>query len=417
MLFIGDGLGVNTYTAARLWKVGATGRLRIDSLPYTALAATHSFDNIVTDSAAAATAMMSGVKTRNGVLGEGPDAFPGSAADPASGREGTPVETLAERAAERGWATGVVTTTRVTHATPAACYAHVHHRDLEQDIAAQLLEPRFGNPPPEVILGGGRAMFLPASAADPEYPAQHGGRADGRDLLAAMRQRGYVVVWNESQFAAVDAAATERLLGLFEPSHMHFESERAGDAGGEPSLAEMTEKAIRVLARNPLGYFLMVEGGRIDHGLHMNNVELALSETAAFDDAVARALELTNPAETLVIVTADHSHPLTISGYPAIGRDGESGGENAAETRRNLLGAGGLDLNDKPYPVLSFANGPGALHPRPPTADRPALVPLESSTHAGEDVFVAARGPGAARLHGFIDDTQIYDLMRRALGL
>lgn len=415
ILFIGDGMGLPIYTTTRLWKVGATGKLAIDTLPHTAVCSTYSYDNIVTDSAPSATSIVAGVKARNDVIGEGSDADPGSLKVPGSGREGTPAKTIAELAADRGLSTGVVTTTTVTHATPAACYAHVRNRDLESAIAAQLIEPVFGKHPPEVILGGGRQFFLPASAADPEYPDKRGARDDGRDLIAELQQRDYTYVWNESQFEALDPARNARVLGLFEPSHMRFEPLRGSDPAGEPSLVEMTETAIRILSRNPKGYFLMVEGGRIDQALHMNNVEGAIAETSAFDDAVRRALEMTSETDTLVIVTADHSHPLTLAGAPPIGRRAD-GSEDLAVTRQSLLGPGGTDVKGVPYPTLTFANGPGALQPRPATADRPALVPLLSSTHAGEEVFVAARGPGSERVHGFITNTQIFEIMRAGYG-
>jgi len=415
ILFIGDGMGLSIYTATRIAQVGATGKLAIDSLPQTAVCSTYSFDNIVTDSAPSATSILSGVKARDEVIGERTDAEPGNSQVPGSGHEGTPAKTMLELAAEHGLATGVVTTTTVTHATPAACYAHIHHRDLESDIAAQLLAPHFGNPPPDVILGGGRQFFLPSSASDPEYADKQGARTDGRDLTAELTQKGYTYVWSEAQFAGVDPHRSPRLLGLFEPSHMQFELRRGDDRGGEPSLAQMTETAIRLLSQNVNGYFLMVEGGRIDHALHGNNVQAAIAETAMFDDAVRRALELTSNTDTLILVTADHSHPLTIGGYPKVGRAAD-GGEDVAASRRNLMGDGGVDSSGKPYPVLSFASGPGGLQPRPPTADRPALFPMALATHAGEDVFVAASGPGSERVHGFITNTQIFEVMRAAYG-
>ena len=414
ILFIGDGMGLSIYTSTRVWKVGATGKLAIDSLPYTAVCSTYSYDYIVTDSAPSATSILAGVKARNDVIGEASDAEPGSLSAAGSGREGTPAKTICELAAEHGLATGLVTTTTVTHATPASCYAHIHHRDLESDIAAQLLLPHFGNLPPDLVLGGGRQFFLPADASDPEYPGIHGVRSDGRDLTAELGQRGYAYVWNEAQFTGLDLKATKRLLGLFEPSHMQFEGVRAV-APREPGLVEMTEMAIRILSQRPEGYFLMVEGGRIDHALHANNAQGAILETATFDEAVRRALEMTSASDTLIVVTADHSHPLTLNGYPALGRTA-TGAEDVEASRRNLMGAGGKDLHGNDYPALSFASGPGALEPRPAMADRPALIPLSSSTHAGEDVFVAARGPGAQRVRGFMTNTQIYDIMRAAFG-
>jgi alkaline phosphatase len=415
ILFIGDGMGMSIYTAARVWQVGVSGRLAIDSLPHTAICSTWSWDGIVADSAPTATALLTGVKAPNDVVGQGSDAVPGIAGDPASGRDGTPAMSIGEMAAGKGLATGIVTTTTVTHATPASMYAHIRNRNRESEIAAQLLAPTFGNPAPDVLLGGGRHFFLPRGAADPEYPANRGQRADGRDLTVEVTSRGWTYVWNGDQLAALDLDSTDRVLGLFEPSHMQFELRRATDPGGEPSLVEMTEAAIRILSRNPRGYFLLVEGGRIDHALHGNNVEAAIAETVMFDDAVRRALEMTSQEDTLILVTADHSHPLTINGDALVGRR-EDGSEDVEVTRRNLMGSGGTDLRGREYPVLTFATGPGGIEPRPAFADRPALVPRPYSTHAGEDVLLAARGPGAERVRGFVTNSDVFEMMKRAYG-
>jgi alkaline phosphatase len=133
----------------------------------------------------------------------------------------------------------------------------------------------------------------------------------------------------------------------------------------------------------------------------------------AFDQAVARALEMTDPADTLLVVTADHSHPLTLNGYPLVGRN-DDGSEDVAQTRRSLMGSGGVDLRGRPYSALTFASGPGAAEPLPPSSDRPALIPLSYSTHTGEDVFVAARGPGAEHVRGFLTNTDVYRILRAA---
>lgn len=186
------------------------------------------------------------------------------------------LRTIMEEAEMAGLSTGVVTTARLTHATPAVNYAHIGNRNWEadsnlpagatvKDIAAQLIDFPYGNGI-EVALGGGRSRFYPDTEADPEYPSRKGMRKDGRRLHAEWVARGInsAYVWNKAQFDAIDPAATERLLGLFERSHMHYEVDRADDVGGEPSLAEMTAKAIDILAKNPKGYYLMAEAGRVD---------------------------------------------------------------------------------------------------------------------------------------------------------
>jgi alkaline phosphatase len=217
--------------------------------------------------------------------------------------------TLLERAEDAGFATGIVSTTRITHATPAATYAHVPNRDWEsdqqlpaaareegcRDIARQLVEFSHGDGI-DVILGGGRALFMPSDADDPEYQGIKGVRGDERDLIKAWQQgakdRHYV--WNDEQLRAI-ASSSGQLLGLFDPSHLQFDIERVKkDGAGEPSLAEMTRTAIERLSNNPQGFFLMVEGGKIDHAHHAGNAHRALTDTIAFADAVAAADGMTS---------------------------------------------------------------------------------------------------------------------------
>jgi alkaline phosphatase len=239
-------------------------------------------------------------------------------------------------------------------------------------------------------------------------------------------------VWNRDQLAATDPQSTRHLLGLFEPSHMQYEADRR--IADEPSLAEMTAKAIGILGNNRKGFYLMVEGGRIDHAHHAGNAYRALTDTLAFADAVRTAQELTDPRDTLIIVTADHSHVFTLAGYPKRGNPilglvvepGETEPERARDGR--------------PYTTLGYMNGPGhASQPagsdpevrRPVKAGRhlaadddtaatdfyqEALVPLGSETHGGEDVAIYAGGPAAHLFRGTLEQHVIYHVMSRALG-
>jgi len=216
---------------------------------------------------------------------------------------------------------------------------------------------------------------------------------------------------------------------------MEYEADRARDTGGEPSLAEMTAKAIDILARKPRGYFLMVEGGRIDHGHHAGNAYRALTDTIALSDAVRAALARVDLRETLVIVTADHSHVFTMAGYPARGNPILGNVVQPGES------APALAADGKPYTTLGYANGAGfhdgaagvAPYPREPRAGRTqdlsavdtthvdfhqeALVPLESETHGGEDVAIFAGGPSAQHFHGVQEQSYVFHVMRAALGL
>jgi alkaline phosphatase len=260
ILFIGDGMGIATITAARILEgqrrggSGEENQLSFEALPHLALAKTYNTNQQVADSAGTMTAIASGVKTKAGVLGVSDRVRVGDHESVAESR----VASILEQAEERGLSTGIVTTTRLTHATPAALYAHVPHRDWEDDsqlsdaarradfpdIARQLVEFSHGDGI-EVALGGGRSSFLPANGRDPEEPERTGARFDERDLAAEWRARlpSSAFVW-AARVRAVDPAATDRLLGLFEPSHMQFEADRPRDSGGEPSLSQMTAKAI-----------------------------------------------------------------------------------------------------------------------------------------------------------------------------
>ncbi len=466
ILFIGDGMGIATVTAARIregqlrGETGEESLLFFERLPFTAFSKTYNTDFQVPDSAGTITAMMSGVKTRAGVLGVDASVARGDFAAVAHGS----VPTLLEQAEERGLWTGVVTTTTITHATPAGCYAHTPERDWEvdaklsaaareagfPDIARQLVEFSHGDGI-EVALGGGRAYFLPASAQDPESPQTTGARLDGRDLAAEWEKRnpGGVYAWNAEQLKQVDPAKAKRVLGLFDPGHRKYEADRATDAAGEPSLSQMTAKALDLLERAPKGFFLMVEAGRIDHGHHAGNAYRALGETIELSNAVRLARERTDPEETLIVVTADHSHTLTLAGYPkrgnpilglVVGSSGEAAPDNAPAK----------DLSGHPSTTLGYANGPGYpgasdAQPEGPkrlphfaksaqgTAQgRPDLahvdtqastylqestLPLGSETHGGEDVPVYAGGPSAALFHGAREQNFIYHALAAALGI
>ena len=458
ILFVGDGMSIPTVTAARILegqRRGQTGEenfLAFERLPYTALSKTYNTDMQVPDSAGTMTAMVTGVKTRRGVLSIDERVARGDY----SGVEAGSVPTLLEEAEERGLSTGVVSTTNITHATPAACYSHAPERNWESDgrlsaaaraagfpdIARQLIEFDRGNGI-EVVLGGGRSHFLPVGVRDPEDPMRAGFRTDERDLTEEWRARfgpdSYV--WTREQLLAREPEAPPHLLGLFESEHMRFEADRSTDPGGEPSLTEMTTHALGILSRNPKGFFLMVEAGRIDHGHHFNNAYRALDETIELSNAVRAALALTDPTETLIVVTADHGHTMSISGYPGRGNDILGLARNPERLERDALGL--------PYTTLSYANGPGytgasQAQPAGPkslphfayqvegikdgrpdlskvdTSDprylQEATFPLLADTHSGEDVPIYAGGPGSPLFRGVQEQTYIYHAIAQALG-
>jgi len=430
IFFLGDGMGIATMTAARIYAAGEDGELTMDTLPEVGYVRTYSNDSMVTDSAASMSAYMTGVKMNNSVLSMSTDtqAIP-SGCPPGNG---TPVPTLLELAKAQGYATGVVTTTRITHATPAATYAHICHRDLEDAIAVQAVPGGAGynaalGDGVDVLLGGGRRHFLPAGTA----PSV---RTDRRDLTAELTGQGYRYVSDASSLAEVRGSG--KVLGLFSADHMSYELDR--DRQKEPSLAEMTSKAIEVLRKNPRGYFLMVEGGRIDHALHNSNAIRALADAVAFDDAIRTALTLaaeTDPdlASTLVVVVADHDHSLVLNGDAKL--TGPTTPDNPGIlglVRSYVTGAVELDADGSPYSILGFGNGEhrvaGARGSGTALSDRDTaahdyrqeagvLRAVGDETHGGTDVFVGAAGHGAERFRGFLGNTEVFDHIRKAAGL
>jgi len=436
IIFIGDGMGVSTLTAGRIFEgqqLGLDGEsyvAQMDRLPHTALVKTYSHDAQVADSAPTATALVAGVKTKNGVIGVGPEAIENDCAATAPFK----VQSLFGMAEDKGYATGIVSTATITHATPAATYAHTAQRDWEvdanmpnaakaagcTDIARQMIEWPHGNGL-DVMLGGGRQHFLPATLVDPEYPNAKGKRADGKDLSAiwkAANPNG-AYVWNSESFAAVDAKKTNKLLGLFEPSHMQFEADRTAAGGKEPSLAEMTTKAIAMLSKNRKGYVLMVEAGRIDHAHHGGNARRALQDTVALNQALKAAMDSVDLKDTLIVVTSDHSHTFTMSGYPERGNP-------ILGVVASPIGTPTLAKDGKAYTTLGYANGPGAVtateRPDPAKEDTGALnyrqqslVGLSSETHGGDDVVARATGPKAHLFKGTIEQNTIFHIMKAAL--
>ncbi|XP_004427843.1 PREDICTED: intestinal-type alkaline phosphatase-like [Ceratotherium simum simum] len=426
IIFLGDGMGVPTVTATRILKAQMDGKLgpetplAMDNFPYLALSKTYNVDRQVPDSAGTATAYLCGVKTNYQTIGV-------SAAaryNQCNTTRGNEVTSVMNRAKKAGKSVGVVTTTRVQHASPAGTYAHTVNRNwysdadmpaeaLEegcQDIATQLIS----NMDIDVILGGGRMYMFPKGTPDPEYPddgSQNGTRVDEKNLVQEWldKHQGAQYLWNRTALlqASQDPSVTH-LMGLFEPADMKYEAQR--DLGLDPSLTEMTEAALSVLNRNPSGFYLFVEGGRIDHGHHEGRAYLALTEAVMFDDAIEKASQLTSETDTLTLVTADHSHVFSFGGYTLRGSP--------------ILGLAPSKASDgKAYTSILYGNGPGfALSggSRPDvnesesmsaTYRQQAAVPLSSETHGGEDVAVFARGPQAHLVHGVQEQTFVAHVM------
>ncbi|MBA6411253.1 alkaline phosphatase [Pseudoalteromonas sp. 5Ae-yellow] len=458
ILFVGDGMGISTITAARILagqlegEMGEDHQLSFETMPFSGFVKTYNVDAQTPDSAGTMTAMASGVKTDAGVIGIDEAVERGNCA---SGK-GHELVTSLELAEIAGKATGIISTARITHATPAATYAKSAERNWEdisdmpesaatcEDIASQLvnfeanLEARFSGVDIDgidVVMGGGRRHFLPKDAAfnsADAVSAVEGDRTDNRDLTAEWKTQypNGTYVMDQTGFDAISDDAT-KVFGLFNESHMQYEADRANDVAGEPSLSQMTEKAINVLDNNEQGFFLTVESGRIDHAHHAGNAYNALNDTIELAKAVKVAMENTNPEETLIVVTADHSHVFTIAGYPKRGNPilGKVVAVGATEPS--------LAADDMPYTTVGYTNGGGfrnlgsetdadagyAFVPvtgrvdltdvdtTTPGFHQEALVPMGSETHAGEDVGVYAMGPGAHLVTGTNEQSFLFHVM------
>ena len=441
IFFLGDGMGPVTTTAARIWKYKEEGQLAMHTLPYTARVKTYSLDAQTTDSAPSMAAYMTGLKTRNETLAmdattkafaPGKDVATGvsNAVNncPAAGN-GAASATLLELAKAKGKATGSVTTARLTHATPAATYAHVCHRDTEYEIARQAVPGGAGfnaalGTGVDVLMGGVSYYWRPYSVTTTPR-----GRPDGRDLVAELQVKGYTFVNDLPSLNAAPVVAGTKLIGLYDfalsQGHMSYELDR--DAAKEPSLAQMTSKAIDVLSKNSSGFFLMVEGGRIDHALHGTNAARALADTIAFDDAIKTAIDKVKAfdptlANTLIVVTADHDHTIAFNGY------GKRGSDILGLNINYATGQPSKDANGVNYTTLVFGNG--AVRPDVRVNLDASVVTGKdylqevairrgsagSETHGGGDVMLFADGAGSKTFKGTIDNTKVFTLVKAAAG-
>lgn len=391
ILFIGDGMGIAQTTAARIYEGNARdGELTLDSFENVALTRTYSADTMVTDSAAAGTAIATGHKTNTRMVGQLPD--------------GTKLESIIKKAKSAGKSIGVVSNTTITHATPASFYASGPSRYDEAGFAAQLVE--YGQI--DIVLGGGREVFIPREENDPEN-GDRGARKDGRNLIEEAKAKGYTYI---DRASALSKVGEGKVLGLFSPGMMSYESSRKNDKWGEPSLEEMAEFAISRLSKNPNGYVLMIEGGRIDHASHSNRGMDTVIEVLAFDRAIKKALDMTGDAnDTLVVVTADHeTGGMAINGYGEIDIS-----DSKLFSEKVIIGG---------EHIVTYATGPGANPDAngdrakdDPGYKQPAVVPMSSAAHTGVDIITYAAGPGATQYRGTIENTDVAKFIMNALGL
>ena len=444
IVLVADGNGVGTNYAVRLMDGQLKGMLGEENvLPYetpefhSALVKTYNINAQTPDSAPTAGAMNTGVKQRFNLINLGENAIH----DDCSTVAGNELTTFAEIVSgQMDKSVGIVSTARITHATPAAVYAKTANRNWEgevpegctaqKDIAAQLIDQMEAGVI-DLAMGGGRRYF-----AGEDVTLDEGGkgrRPDGQNLIEKATGMGAQYAWNTETFNQLTLDGTTPVLALFNDSHMEYEADRADD--DEPSLAEMTKAAIEYLSQNENGYYLEIEAGRVDHGNHDGNAYRTLTDGVAFAKAVAMADELTDDADTLIIVTADHEHAIAFNGY--CGRGSDILGLCYDVAKEGIEHSDELLLADdgKPYTVIGYLNGAGSVLKQveggndyagsraeltqEETTDmdfvQEALIPMSSETHSGEDVAVYAKGPWAHLFDGTIEQNVIFHVMNQAV--
>ena len=436
---LGDGMGVSTLTATRIFVgqqqglLGEEFALSFEQFPYSALIKTYNVDLQTPDSAGTMSALMTGVKTNEGII-----SFPDSVqrADCSSMPNKT-LPTFIDLAKAKGKSTAMITTARVTHATPAVTYAHSVDRNWESDDAIPSTEKELGctdiasqfvdnkQRSLDILFGGGRRHFL---------PTEHGGkRTDNRNLIAEFQLQGSYASTLESlqalqaldELKASDGMTvnnTKPWLGLFSNSHMDYAYQRPSE---QPSLQQMTAVALTRLQKNEQGYALVIEAGRIDHGHHDGTAYKALTETQELHETVAWLLTQVDLKETLIVVTADHSHTLTLAGYATRGNPilGDVVSNNAKGYPER---SASLDLVGNSYTSLGYRDGPGALHfehdsekksvdKTDPNYRQIALVPMDYETHGGEDVALYAIGPHSQLFSGTLEQHWVFHALKYAM--
>ncbi|MHC2255162.1 alkaline phosphatase [Bradyrhizobium embrapense] len=455
ILFIGDGMSPAHRVAARILSKGiaegkSRGKLAIDDMPHMALVATAGSDSIITDSANAASAYATGHKAAVNALGVYADRTPDPLDDPR-------VETIASLAKRAGLAVGIVTNTEIEDATPAAMVAHTRRRAAYDAIVAQYFDAK-----PDVLMGGGAANFLPQSAAGSK-------RKDDVDYLARFRDAGYPAATTAAELSALAAKpATRQLLGLFATGNMDGALDRKFLKGGgvrkfpeQPDLTEQVQAALTVLSKHDAGFFLMVESGLIDKYAHLLDMERAVYDTIMLDNAVRLAKDWAKARndDTLILVVADHNHPNSLVGtinddmtavpnvplrervgvydkagfpnYPA--PDAEGYPSRVDVSRRLAIFSASLPDHYETFrPKLDDPNEPTVKGDQGDTfkandkyKDVPGVVlrfgnlpaMIGASVHSGEDVILTATGPGSERVHGSMDNTEVFRVMVDALGL
>ncbi|MBB97467.1 MAG: alkaline phosphatase [Rhodobacteraceae bacterium] len=439
ILLVADGNGVGTNYATRIYMGQQNGALGEEwVMPYetpdysSALVKTYNINAQTPDSAPTAGAMNSGVKQRFNLINLGD----GGIHDDCSTVAGNELTVFSEIVTGMEKSVGIVSTARITHATPAAVYAKTANRNWEDsvpegctaqvDIAQQLINAMEAGTI-DFAMGGGGRYFLPDGT---EMGGLKGRRADGMNLIEKATGMGAQFASNQGSFDGLDLGSDAPILGLYENSHMMYEADRTD----EPSLAEMTKAAIEYLSKNENGYFLEIEAGRVDHANHAGNAARTVTDGVAFAEAVAMADELTDDEDTLIIVTADHEHAVAFNGYCGRGSNILGLCMGVSKTGIENNGEPNTAADGKPYTVMGYLNGSGAVlveqadgtfsGTRPDVTQdeaidldyvQQALIPMSSETHSGEDVAVYAKGPWSHLFDGTVEQNYIFHVMYHAV--
>ena len=388
ILFIGDGMGGAQITASRIWSQGSKGSLSMENISNIALIKTYSLDNYTTDSAAAGTALACGQKTYNGYIGMTRD----------ENQRPEVLSSLIQKIKAQGKSIGIISTTRVSHATPAAFFAHVENRNMEEEIVSQIESSDV-----DLLMGGGKQFFYPENYYD-TVDHKQGLRKDQRNVVSELEDKNWKFLSHRQELSKqINIKTSQKVLGLFNMSHISYTDDRKNH---EPSLEEMVTFAISYLSKNPKGYFLMVEGGRIDHASHDNYAKKMLKETIDFDKSIAYALRVCDLNETLIAITADHeTGGLAINGYGSV--DHMRG--------EKLLGKSEKDpQTDISHWHLSWSTGPN--YSKVEDIEHPSGQYSKDAAHTAIDVPLLTTGKGTNLFRGFLKNSDIPHLILEAMG-
>ncbi|XP_055842325.1 alkaline phosphatase, tissue-nonspecific isozyme-like [Episyrphus balteatus] len=416
IFFLGDGMGLTTLAAARVYMGGVEKQLSFEKFPYTGLSKTYCVDRMVPDSATTSTSYLCGVKTNTGTIGVNAQMKRSDCEDTKNSTKY--VYSIGKWAMDAGKAAGFVTTTTVNHASPSGLYAHTAERSWESEmmvemscgknsgvesIAEQLIHGDVGSRL-KVMMGGGKMNF----------------KRDGKtnlidDYKGMSEKNGFVET--RSELMSLDLNSVDRLLGVFSDVHMDYNLDKIDKNLDQPSLEEMTRRAIELMQKEKNGYFLFIEGGRIDTAHHNNEAKLSLDETEQFSKAIQAAREITSEDDTLIIVSADHSHTFSYSGY--------------MDRNQKITDEAGIAADGLPYMALNYVTGPGfkshydsnkrqridptSTNGKEIHANWPTAVPQTGAAHGGEDVAVYASGPWAHLFTGVFEQNTIPHMLAYAL--